>query len=324
MKVTIRSTISPDYLAQHLDRPFDYLVEPDFGMLMNGTMYVMPEASIAAYQEIHMNWPERVSAAASSLAALKPTLLLSNVPYLSLAAAGQAKIPAVAFSAVNWADVFRHYCIELPGAKKIFEQMVEAYACADIFLQPVPGMPMPSIQRHQLVGPVASIGRKRKGELCGRLSIASDTLIVLFALGGIPTEVSSASWPRFRNLRILMGSKTKSNHSDVTMCDNLDIPFIDLVCSSDVVLTKPGYGLVIEAACNGKPLLLLPRKHWPETPAFVNWLEQHGRMLPLSEEKLRSGDFLGEINEVLRMRSPPIPPATGAAEVAAILAARLN
>ena len=324
VRVTIRSTIPAAWLAQHLDGSFDYLIEPDFGMAMAGTMHVLPQESIAAYQNIHKNWAERVDAGAAALATLKPTLLLSNISYLSLAAARQAKIPAIAFSAVNWADIFYQYCIDLPGAQIIWKQMVDAYASAELFLQPTPGMLMPSISNRRQVGPVAYIGRQRRDELHDRLGLSSDILVVLLALGGIPTNLSCASWPRLEDVRVVLGSKLESNHPDVISCDLLDFPFIDLVRSSDVIITKPGYGLVTEAACNGTPLLLLPRKDWPETPAFVRWLRQHGRMLTLAEEKLHTGEFLSEVHALRIMPSPPIPAPSGTAEVAAILADRLS
>src|SRR5208282_3131395 len=133
-------------------------------------------------------------------------------------------------------------------------------------------------------------------ELHDRLRLSPDILVILLAWGGIPTNFSCASWPRLNHVRVVIGSKLQSNHPEVISSDVLDFPFIDLVRSSDAIITKPGYGLVTEATCNGVPLLLLPRKDWPETASFARWLSQHGRMLPLAEEKLRGGNFLSEIH----------------------------
>ena len=74
--------------------------------------------------------------------------------------------------------------------------MTDAYAGVEIFLQPIPAMPMPSIRRHHLVGPVAEIGRDRRAELSERLNLDPDSRLVLLALGGIPTRLSFDAWPR--------------------------------------------------------------------------------------------------------------------------------
>ena len=162
-----------------------------------------------------------MAAATAELAALKPSLLLSNISYLSIAAASQAGIPAVAFSAVNWADIYRRYCGNFPQAQPILQQMVEAYAGADIFLQPIPSMLMPSIRRHRLVGPVAEIGRDRRAELGERLGLDPDRRLVLLALGGIPTRLSFDTWPRLGKTSVIIASQLQANHPDVVSCEQL-------------------------------------------------------------------------------------------------------
>jgi hypothetical protein len=83
-------------------------------------------------------------------------------------------------SSLNWADVFYHYCGDLPGAKSIWQQMVDAYATAHTFVQLAPGMPMPSIHNGQAVGPVALLGRV---ELRRRFAWDAENIIALLALG---------------------------------------------------------------------------------------------------------------------------------------------
>ena len=121
----------------------------------------------------------RVSDAAVQLASLEPTLLLSNVPYLSIAAASKVGVPAIAMSSLNWADVFYHYCGHLPGAKAIWQQMADVYAAARTFLQLTPAMAMPSIRNGQGLGPVALLGRDRRVELRQRFGWDADDIIAL-------------------------------------------------------------------------------------------------------------------------------------------------
>ena len=118
-----------------------------------------------------------------------------------------------------------------------------------------------------------------------------DTYLVLIALGGMPTRLPVSNWPRLNGMQVLVGPGQEFSHPDVISTATLDFPFIDLVRSCDVLITKPGYGLITEAACNGRPVLLVPRENWPETSVLQDWLSQHGRMLLLTDKKLHDGDL---------------------------------
>jgi hypothetical protein len=121
-KLTIRTSVPLGWIAERLRGPFAYVDQPDLGMVMANALHVQANESALAYSFLHKHWTERVHDAAARLAALEPTLLLSNIPYLSIAAASKAGIPAIAMSSLNWADVFYHYCGHLPGAKAIWQQ----------------------------------------------------------------------------------------------------------------------------------------------------------------------------------------------------------
>ena len=123
---------------------------------------------------------------------------------------------------------------------------------------------------------------------------------------------------------MITDSHLRSNHPDVVSCEGLAFRFVDLVRSCDAIITRPGYGTVAEAACNGIPILLVPREGWPETPAFVEWLATNGRAVLLGEEELPSGDILAKLQTVCAMPAPPLPAPSGVAEVAAEIAKRLQ
>jgi hypothetical protein len=237
-------------------------------MVMANALHVQVNESALAYSFLHKHWNQRVYDAAARLLALEPTLLLSNIPYLSIAAASKAGIPAIAMSSLNWADVFYHYCGHLPGAKAIWQQMVDAYATAYTFLQLAPAMPMPSIHNGQALGPVALVGRDRRVELRRRFGWDTDDIIALLALGRTPIELPITQWPSVGRVRLVVASEFEFSHPHVRSAADVEYPFIDLVRSSDVVISKPGYGLVTESACNGVPIVLVSRPGWPEETSF--------------------------------------------------------
>ena len=106
--------------------------------------------------------------------------------------------------------------------------------------------------------------------------------------------------------------------------DRFEVHVCALTRGGPLMITKPGYGLVAEAACNGTPVLLLPRPGWPETPSFIAWLQRHGRVHPIPEEKLLSGEFLDAVHAVRALPAPPVPKPNGIAQIADELAERFD
>ena len=110
LRITLRSAAPAAFLKQRFHCEFRHIPAAlDFGMAMVDAVEVDVARSLAAYRAYHKDWEDKVARAADEMRALQPDLLFANVPYLSLAAAQAAKVPAVAMCCLNWADIYRHY-----------------------------------------------------------------------------------------------------------------------------------------------------------------------------------------------------------------------
>ena len=98
----------------------------DFGLVMKSALDIDLDASAAAYAQLHRDWQQRVAEEVCRLESLEPDLVLADVPYLTLAAATQAAIPAAALCSLNWADIYRHYFTHRKEADGILAQMESA------------------------------------------------------------------------------------------------------------------------------------------------------------------------------------------------------
>jgi hypothetical protein len=325
LRLTLRTTVSPQILRARFDGA--YAVDPvatDFGMAMASAVEVLVDESARAYTAFHANWGERVANEARALAALQPDLVLCNVPYLPLAGARATGIPAAALCSLNWADIYRSYCGGRPEAARIHAEMLDAYNAARVFIQTEPAMPMTDLVNRVPVGPIARIGKNRRAEIAQRAGLRAHERLVLVAPGGIPMPVDMARWPRVPGTRYVVEAAWHSRHPDAIAIQSLDMPFTDILASSDVFIGKPGYGSFAEAACNGIPMLYVPRGDWPEEPYLVTWLERHGRCRPIARRQFTDGDFATDIDAVLALpRREPVAP-TGAEAAATLLAALLE
>ncbi len=316
LRITLRSRLPRELIRTRLRMPVDIVEDSaDFGMLMDSALDVRLEDSFEAYRHLHRDWARQVAGEVEKLRNIGPDRVLANIPYLTLAAAAEAGIPAFAFCSLNWADIFWDYFSGRSGAQAIHEQMLTAYDSAETFFCPEPSMPMPLLHNCLRVGSVAALGQERRMHLERRFGLTGKRL-VLVVPGGIHTDIDMERWPCHPDLCWVPAWPVDSRRDDILPAVATGLEFTDLLTSCDLVLTKPGYGIVTEAVCNGKPVLFVRRGDWAEEPFLVDWLLRHGRAVEVSRQQFFNGQVIDEL-EALLGEPPSAPPlADGAMEIA--------
>lgn len=313
LRLTLQSALPATVLRQRIMGTFEHVPESvDVGMLMADALDVQIPQSLAAYRQFHAEWARRLARQEALLDRFRPDLLLANVPYLPLAAAANVAIPAVALCSLHWADIVPAYFPATPELADWRWRMLESYQQAAVFLRPAPSMPMPDLSNTRAIGPIALRGRRRRAEINQRLGLSGDETVVLVALGGIDNPLPVADWSILPGVRWLAPGTGHSERGNALDWSRVaDLPFIELLESCDVILTKPGYGSFTEAACAGKPVLYVERNDWPEQSYLVDWLSEYGRCLCIEREALKTGDLAGPLDTLLNQPSKPPPRLTG-------------
>ena len=321
VQLVIRSGLPRTLLDAHFEGPFEHVpIEAEVGMCMSNALDVEVHASYAAHLEFHRDWGARVAREAAELKARGVSLVVANVSYLMAAAADRAGIPSAMLCSLNWADIFQAYCGTHAAAGELHTQMLSAYNRAAVFIQPEPHMPMPGIRNPMPVGPVARIGRVRREELRARLGLASERRLVLIAMGGIPMRIAVESWPRCEDIAYLVPAAWQVQRSDMFPIEDLEWPYLDLLCASDAVITKPGYGTFADCACNRMPALYVRRRDWPEEPYLIEWLEANARCAELPRAALEQGAVGDPLRALWAATPVPARRATGGEQAAVCLA----
>jgi hypothetical protein len=317
LRVTVRTAAPISILQQRFQCEFTHIpVAFDFGMTMSNAVDVMVDESAANYREFHADWGAKVQREAQAMRALSPDLLLANIPYLSLAAAQLASVRAVAMCSLNWADIYRPYCVRDSASREVYAQMSAAYNSAEYFLQPQPSMPMPGFFNTRQINPIAKIGRNQRALLATHLLSVTAEKWVLVAMGGMEFRLPMEAWPRIPGVRWLVPAAWKIERDDVSAFESFGWSFSDVLASCDAVLTKPGYGTFTEAACAGVPVLYVTRRDWPEEPHLVQWLQQNTACLEVARDTLDTGN-LHELLQRLWGLPRPMPPVPSGANEAA-------
>ena len=259
----LRDRLGP--IAQHIP------ADTDFGAVMRDAFAVDDAATLARYRVRHAGLPEEVRALAATLRRLRCEAVLSNVTYVAPMAAAAAGIPCVLFSSLTWHDVLRTCC---PEATDLAEEVMAGYRHATSIFRLVPGTGFHGLDSTAVTQPIARVGRRRQ-DLLNRIGGDTCRPMALLAVGGmlpgIPPPLVHAPG-EFR----LVGPAVWQE-AGVIPVETLGVPFEDLLASADVVVSKPGYGIVAELGCIGTPAVLVARPGWPEEPDLSNWLQERAR-----------------------------------------------
>ena len=324
LRVTIQSTLPRQKLAERINGSFQYVGElDDLGMIMVDPFELDLAASVAGYTAQLAEWPQRLARQQALLCGLRPNLLLSNVSHLAIAAGAASGIPSVALCSLNWADILEG-CLAHHPMPQLVATIRAAYRQADAFLAPTPSMSMPGLDGLVNIGPIATRGVNRRPQIIDTLGLPKHQRLVLVTLGGIQSRLPMENWPRTPGVTWLAPDSWRISHPDVLAWESLGLDFLDGLASCDALLTKPGYGSFVEAACAGVPVAYVGRPQWPEAPALVQWLEAVASAREIPAERLLSGDLLPCLHMLWSDTKPPPVDPCGVQQSVDDLAARFD
>jgi hypothetical protein len=320
IKITICSKLNAAFLRARFQFPIDIIdTSSDFGMEMASAVDTLVDASHLRYTQFHRDWTQHVELESKRLRALQPSLVVSNVGYLPLQAAATAGLPAVAMCSLNWRDIYAHYCNSLPGADRVLADMEAAYCSSQCFIQFTPHMPMAWLDARRSVGPVAHSGKNQRARIAAQHKLGVEAKFWLVSLGGIETNFSIDNWPQHENVHYIVPAAWRSQRKDCIAIETLGLPFTDILCSSEALITKPGYGSFVEAGCHGIPVIYVDRPDWPESPFLNDWIHVQGRAARVTRAQLQRGELREEVLRLIAAAAPSPSPPTGNQEAAAIL-----
>jgi UDP-N-acetylglucosamine:LPS N-acetylglucosamine transferase len=93
------------------------------------------------------------------------------------------------------------------------------------------------------------------------------------------------------------------------------------MASIDIIMTKPGYGTLVEAVALQTPMVYVRRYNFADEQPLVDYLHRYGRSVELSMNDFVQGQWRAALQKVFDLPPAIEPPSlSGAAEAATALA----
>jgi hypothetical protein len=311
VRVVIRSEVAP-WLVSRTVRPSVRLerIHCDTGVVQADSLNLDEAATLAGARAFMATFPDRVAAEVEWLTRHGVSLVVADLPPLGIAAAHTAGIPGIALGNFTWDWIYSGYA----GSADLVEAIGEVYAHTTQALRlPMWGGfgTMPAITDIPFV---ARRSVRDPAETRRLLGLPARERLVLVSFGGYGVAGLNVD-----ALRQVAGYR-------VLLPGDLDEPamyaqgllYEDLVRAVDVVVSKPGYGIVSECLANDTALLYTSRGHFVEYEVLVAAMPRFLRAAFIDQRDLFAGQWGPHLDAVLAQPAPPEQPATNGADVAAL------
>ncbi|MBX3303680.1 MAG: hypothetical protein KF693_15795 [Nitrospira sp.] len=324
LHVLLRTTVPAAFFQDRLSIPWEInAVQQDIGCIQHGPMTIDVEATWHEHHRFHSTWNERLQAEVEAMHAAAPDLVLADTPYLALAAGRRVGIPTVALVSFTWDLILCEY--HPPPSidpRTLIESIRRAYAQADLALRIAPAPPMTIFKQLIDIGPIAEPAHSARERLIESLQLTPGERIVLIGFGGIPlTSLPFDILESLTGYRFLFDGPVPEGSKRFISTKSLPFSFKTLMASVDVIMTKPGYGTLVEAVTLRTPMVYVRRYNFGDEQPLVDYLRRYGRGVELSFHDFVHGRWLSALEEVVDLTLPVAPPPpTGAGDAAAELA----
>jgi len=324
----LRTTVPASFFQDRLTIPWELSpVQQDIGCIQDGPLKIDIDATWAGHRHFHETWEARLSHEIAAMQTASPALVIADTPYLAIEAGACAHIPTVALASFTWDLVLKEYCYASDRSQQqLIQSIRESYAKADMALRITPAPNIDAFSKIVDIGPIASPAAPERDRLASTLALAPNEKTVLVGFGGIPlTSLPLGHMEQLRHYRFLFDGPIPPSYSRIHSTKTVPFSFKTLLASIDVIMTKPGYGTLVEAVALQQPVVYVRRYNFADEPPLVDYLHRYGRGIELSFNDFTQGRWEAALQQSLDAPLPSLPPpSTGAAEAAAFISQQLR
>jgi len=316
----IRCSLPEAEIRARLD--FDFALDGesvDLGVIQKSAIEEDREASIEQMSVWCMSMPERIQREVNLLRSFQPALVISNISPLAFPAARALAVANIGLATLDWHTIYGHW---LDAKHPVMQHLKAAYQQCDLLLTPPMAMDMAVFIRQQSIPLIAA---KPKIISCPFASTYARSALVVFGGSSQPAFdlQALAAMPDWQFLIPHAPHDAPQNVTPISFDGGL-MP-VDLMPFVDVVVCKPGYGVLAECWRTGRPMAWVERPDFPEYPMLKRWLDDQFPSHCISRAAFQQSDWSVALQGALTsQRRFPELQEDGADRAAEFMLARLQ
>jgi L-arabinokinase len=235
-------------------------------------------------------------------------LIVADIPAIPLAAAQRSGIPNVAIGNFSWDWIYEAFAKTDLHWEFFVEKFRAVYQQTDLLLRLPFAPPMEQFPKRKDIPLLASPGHPHRKEIVNMSynDISTDKQWILLSFTSLDLDFQA-----LEKIRKLSGEyeffcvePLRYEDSCIHSIDRHKIPFADVIASCDIVISKPGFGLVSECIVNNKPLIYSDRSDFAEYPYLVEGIETYLKNVHIPSADLYAGDVSRALGKIKTAPEP--------------------
>lgn len=310
----------------------------DTGAVQRDSLSLDEDRTLAEAAAFEHQADERSAALASELRRRDVRVVVCDAPPMACTAAHLAGVPAIVLANFTWDWIYEDFTADpaAPAAWASYADLPARLGARYAQAHAAWRLPMHggfTTIRTVLDFPwVARRSRLDPADVRQRIGAGDTRPLVLISFGGYGVQGLRLSHHAGAPYRLVISGGAAhppealppdALRLDRDALDARGLRYEDLVAACDVVVSKPGYGIVSECVANDTALLYTDRGRFREYPVMVAELPDVLRSSFLSQTQLTSARWDEEIAAVLAQPARPPALVNGADVAAEMLAAML-
>lgn len=284
-------TAAPRWFLQDLSFPVYHENRPvDVGIVQKDSLEMNVGKTLEACRIFHQQIPKLIDDEISFIKRKKIRLILGDVPPLCFEVAWRASLPSVAIGNFTWDWIYRAYLRDFSSFLPFIEEMESFYRKASLALALPFSCDMGIFPNQQPIPLISRISSLDKVEARKRFSLPVAARVVLISFGGFGLD--RLPWGRLKRLDdfifVTTGGASKTDRN-LLFLPEAQAHYEDLVRAADVVISKPGYGIVADVIAHRVPLLYTSRGDFSEYPFLLEALRCWATCEFIPQEELLAG-----------------------------------
>jgi L-arabinokinase len=314
LSIVLRTAVSPTLLTRTLRAPVIRLEGAcDAGVVQRDSVTHDDEATVREARAFQETFARRTDEELARLAAFDIRTIVGDIPPLAFDVAARLGVPSVAIANFTWDWIYEWYPEALGQAPGLVRDMRRAYRQASHALElPLSGgfdifrrvTRIPFIARHSVYS---------RPEARRRLSLDPIRPVALLSFGGYGLHrLDLATLDCLDEWTILLTDQITNPGSHAPhqvryfpeTAFGSDLRYEDLVAAADVVVTKPGYGIISECVAHETAMLYTSRGHFREYDVMVQELPEILRCRFIPQDDLFAGRWSDALTRLMQQPAP--------------------
>ncbi len=291
----IRCPLPVAEIQARLDFPFDLeSTAVDVGVVQKSAIEEDRQASLLQMKQWISEMDEHIKQEIIMLHDFQPSLVLSDISPLAFPAARAVAVPGIAIATLDW---FAIYSCWLPENDPVLISLAAAYRDCDLLLQLPMAMDMAVFQKRQKIPLIAAYPSEISFPF---LNNRDKCALVIFGGSNQPSYDLQALAALSEWQFLIPDTTAEAPENVQSIHFSNEVRPIDFMPFVDVVICKPGYGILAECWRTGTPIAWVERPDFPEFPMLKGWLDKEFPACGMSKSNFQSGNWLETLERARR------------------------